>query len=87
MLGRLQRAKRYPDGARERDEQGVATVTFSMDRSGHVLSASLARSSGSTALDEEAVAMVRRAEPLPPVPADIAGATIKLTLPVAFSLR
>jgi protein TonB len=87
LIGRLQRAKRYPDAARERDEQGVATVTFTMDRNGHVLSASLVHSSGSPALDEEAVAMVHRADPLPPMPAELAGNTVKFTLPVTFSLR
>jgi protein TonB len=83
----LQRAKRYPDVAREGDEQGVATVTFTMDRNGHILSASLVRSSGSPALDEEAVAMVHRADPLPPMPVELAGNMVKFTLPVTFSLR
>ena len=87
LAGRLQRAKRYPDAARARDEQGAAAVRFTIDRSGHVLSVGLVRSSGSAALDEEAVALVRRAEPLPPMPADMPGDTITLTVPVSFSLR
>ncbi len=87
LAGRLQRAKRYPDAARAREEQGAAAVTFTIDRGGHVLSASLVRSSGSQSLDEEAVALVRRADPLPPVPAELAGSTLTLTVPVTFSLR
>ena len=87
LAGRLQRAKRYPDAARARDEQGAAAVRFTIDRGGHVLSVSLIRSSGSAALDEEAVALVRRADPLPPVPAELAGSTLTLTVPVSFSLR
>ena len=87
LSNRLQRAKRYPDVARARDEQGAAAVAFTMDRSGHVLSAKLVRSSGSPSLDEEAVAMVRRADPLPPMPADMPGSTATLTVPVTFSLR
>lgn len=87
LAGRLQRAKRYPDAARAREEQGAAAVTFTIDRGGHVLSASLVRSSGSSSLDEEAVALVRRADPLPPVPAELAGSTLTLTVPVTFSLR
>lgn len=86
-MGRLQRAKRYPDTARARGEQGVAYATFTMDRRGRVLSASIVRSSNSRMLDEEAVALIRRAEPLPPMPADLAGDTITLTVPVTFSLR
>ncbi len=87
LVGKLQRAKRYPDMARARGDQGVATVTFTMDRSGHVLAVALARSTGSAALDEEAVAMIRRAEPLPPLPAEIPGATVTLTVPVSFALQ
>jgi protein TonB len=87
LIGRLQRAKRYPDVARSRGDQGVAMATFTMDRSGHVLSVSIVRSSGSSALDEEALAMIRRADPLPRIPAELPGDTVTLTVPVTFSLR
>lgn len=87
LFSRVQRAKRYPDTARAREEQGAAAVAFTMDRSGHVLSAKLVRSSGSSSLDEEAVAMVRRADPLPPMPSELPGSTLTLTIPVTFSLR
>ena len=87
LLGRLQHAKRYPDAARERDEQGVATVSFVLDRGGHVLSAALVRSSGSAALDGEALALVQRAEPLPPMPPVMAGGSIRLTVPITFALH
>lgn len=87
LSNRLQRAKRYPNVARARDEQGAAAVAFTVDRSGHVLSAKLVRSSGSPSLDEEAVAMVRRADPLPPMPADMPGSTATMTVPVTFSLQ
>ncbi len=62
-------------------------ATFTMDRAGHVLAATLVHSSGSLALDEEAMALIRRAEPLPPVPAEMPGATVTLTVPVTFALR
>lgn len=87
LVGRLQRAKRYPEAARSRGEQGVATATFTVDRGGRVLSASLVRSSSSRLLDEEALALIRRAEPLPPMPAEMPGDAATLTIPVSFSLR
>ena len=87
LINRLQRAKRYPDLARSREEQGAAAVSFTTDRNGHVLSVKLVRSSGSPSLDEEAVALVRRADPLPPMPAELPGSTLTLTVPVTFSLR
>jgi protein TonB len=86
LLARLQRYKRYPETARYRREEGVAQLGFTMDREGHVLTAVILRSSGSAALDAEALALVYRAEPLPPPPADMAGARLNLSVPLNFSL-
>ena len=47
----------------------------------------VAGSSGWAALDEEARDLIRRAQPLPPVPADYPGETLDLVVPVVFSLR
>jgi periplasmic protein TonB len=87
LLSRLQRFKRYPDSARSRREEGVVNLTFTMDREGRVLAARIARSSGFADLDEETLALVRRAEPLPAPPAELPGSTLTLTVPVRFSLR
>lgn len=87
LVAQLQRAKRYPDAARAAGEEGVAAITFTMDRTGRVLTVKVARSSGSAALDEEAMALVRRAEPLAAPPPEFAGATITLTVPIRFSIR
>ncbi|GGK35175.1 hypothetical protein GCM10011322_22480 [Salinarimonas ramus] len=83
LLAHLERHKRYPSAARSRREEGVAQVTFGLDASGRVTSARISRSSGSAALDEAALAMVRRASPTPAPPAG----AITLTVPVRFDLR
>ena len=62
---------------------GTARVAFAVDRGGRVVSASLAASSGDPQLDAAAVAMVRRASPLPAPPPDLGG-RINLTVPVRF---
>jgi protein TonB len=87
LIQKLQQAKRYPEAARAHGEQGVATIGFIMDRDGHVLSVKLVHSSGSDALDQEAVAMIHRAEPLPALPAGVGTNTLTLTVPVTFSLQ
>jgi protein TonB len=87
LIQKLQQAKRYPEAARERDEQGVATVRFTMDRDGHILSVNLVHGSGSDTLDQEAVAMFRRAEPLPALPDGLGTNTLTLTVPITFSLQ
>jgi protein TonB len=51
-----------------------------------VLSARLTGSSGDTALDEEAVSMVRRASPVPAPPSGVGGGgAIVLAVPVRFN--
>lgn len=87
VLGRLQRAKQYPESARSSGDQGTAIVTFVLDRVGHVLSVTLRRSAGSPALDAEAIELIHRAAPLPPPPEAISGTTITLTVPISFALK
>jgi protein TonB len=47
----------------------------------------VAESSGSSALDAEALATLRRANPLPAPPVKAADATFYLVLPVHFRIR
>jgi protein TonB len=87
VLARLQQNKRYPASAEARREQGVATLSFSVDRNGRVLARSIARSSGVSALDEEVLAMVQRAQPLPAFPPAMTQQSVNLVVPIRFSLR
>lgn len=84
LLAHLERYKRYPGSARSRGATGTATVRFSIDGSGRLLSARIARSSGSSALDGAALSMVRRASPMPAPPTR---ARATLTVPVRFIVR
>lgn len=87
LVRQLQRFKRYPPSAQSRNEQGVVLLSFSLDRNGHVLAHSIAHSSGYADLDNEVMAMIMRAEPLPPFPASMTQPRIDLTVPIRFSLR
>ncbi len=84
LMAHLEKRKRYPAAAKRRRDEGVATVRFSIDPAGNVLSVSLARSSGIPELDEEVVAMVRRASPVPTPPP---GAKLDVSVPVRFNIR
>lgn len=81
LIAHLNRFKRFPNGA----SPGTVQVAFSIDRGGRVLSARLVRGSGDSALDEEAVAMIRRASPVPAPPDGLGGSSIALAVPVRFS--
>lgn len=87
LLAHLERYRRYPVTARTRREQGVVYVAFRMNRVGAVLSASIARSSGSAILDRAALDTVHRADPLPAIPEDRIGETIDLVVPVEFFVK
>ncbi len=81
VVAHLNRFKRFPGGA----SGGTAVVAFSIDPGGRVTSARLVRSSGSSALDADAVAMIWRASPVPAPPASVSrGAGISLSVPVRY---
>jgi periplasmic protein TonB len=82
ILGHLQRFKRYPRAAH--GAVGTATVRFVLDRSGAVLKTEVTKSSGNGALDEEAMAILRRANPFPPFPAAKPGAQDFWIAPIKF---
>jgi periplasmic protein TonB len=81
----LERNKRYPADAK--NDRGIAQIAFSIDRKGRVMSSSIVTTSGSPALDREALEMIRRSQPFPPPPAALQGTEVSLTVPVRFNMR
>jgi protein TonB len=87
LLAHLERHKRYPRQARIRHQEGAATVRFTIDRDGRVGGVVLLASSGHPALDEETLALLQRASPLPPPPSEAGRPPLALTVPVQYNLR
>jgi periplasmic protein TonB len=87
LLAQLNRFKHYPPEARKARIEGVVLLHFVMDAEGHVTSAEIQKSSGRPALDKEALALMQRAQPLPPLPADFAARTLDAVVPIEFSLN
>ena len=87
LLSHLERHKRYPREAQWRRQEGVTYLHFIVDRDGKVLEHSIDQSSGYTLLDEEVMELIERAQPLPPPPAELPGATLELVVPVQFFVR
>lgn len=86
VLAHLEKYRRYPVRARAARQQGVAHIRFTMNRAGRILSAEIARKSGFFALDQAALATLRRAEPLPAIPEGMPD-EVELTVPVDFFIR
>src|SRR4030081_1970421 len=70
LIAHLDRHKRYP--AQRSEKSAEILVGFALDRMGHVLSTSIVKGSGDAAFDAEALAMVRRSDPVPAPPAPVA---------------
>ncbi|RWH74662.1 energy transducer TonB [Mesorhizobium sp.] len=81
----IRRHTRYPSAARSRRAEGTPSVTFTVDTSGRVVSARLARSSGDGDLDRAALGALQGAS-VPVPPAEL-GARVTRTAPFVFSLR
>ena len=87
LLASIERNKRYPEAARSRHEQGVTQVSFTLDRRGFVVAARLTQSSGAPALDGEALALLKRAQPFPAPPAALPGDVVLVRLPIRFTVK
>ena len=87
VAAHLQRFKQYPPASKAAGQQGTSRLSFSISRSGQVLSSRLAGSSGHAALDAETLAMVRRAQPFPAFPPEMKQASMSFSVPIQFSIR
>ena len=87
VFARVQQAKRYPAKAQARGDQGRAVVSISIRRNGALAEARLVRSSGSSLLDEATLEVMRRAAPFPPLPPDVAGSVLVLSIPMNFTIE
>ena len=81
-MAHLNRNKRYPAGAARRSVE--VSVAFSLDRLGHVVSASVKHSSGDKAFDDAALMMMKRADPVPTPPPALADEGLSFDVPVIF---
>lgn len=85
LSAHLQRFKLYPDSARN-NEQGTALVTFTVTRNGRVTSSRLAQSSGFAPLDQAAMALIQRAQPLPSFPPEMREASTTASVRLQYRI-
>jgi periplasmic protein TonB len=85
LAAHLAKFKRFPADGSLRTAEIV--MSFELDRMGHVVSASIVRGSGEASFDEAALAMMRRADPVPVPPPRVADDGLVFTLPVVFRVK
>jgi len=86
LLAQLNRVKQYPRAARQARIEGVVMLHFVMDAQGKLVSFDIAKSSGRPVLDNEALALIQRAQ-LPPLPAGFPTNTLDAVVPIQFFLN
>ena len=86
VAAKLARYKRYPMMARRRGQEGVAGLSFVVDRQGRIVESSVTISSGHPQLDKAVLSMLKSASPLPSFPDDLTQNTLSVSIPVAFKL-
>ena len=87
LFAQLRRFRSYPAEARRQGIKGTATVTFTVNANGALVGVALTGSSGAPILDREAVAMVRRASPFPPIPVGLGRSQMTVRAPICFDIR
>jgi TonB family protein len=86
LVVQLERNKNYPVEALNKKEEGTVIVSFTVDRSGNLVDSAVTQSSGSAILDQEAIAVLTRAQPFPALPSDYPKFQLSLKIPISFSL-
>ncbi len=85
LLHHIARFQTYPAAAKRDHAEGTVLIRFSIRRDGTVATMQIKTSSGTSILDQAALEMLRRAQPLPHIPSELPD-ELNILLPIAFDL-
>ncbi len=77
----------YPPSALTSRTTGVVTLRFAVRRDGRIDRLTIGKSSGNDMLDKAATDIMRKAQPLPPIPARMQVARVEGDMPINFGVR
>ena len=83
---RIKQVQRFPPRVRDLDEGTSTTVRFTLFKDGTIRNPVVTDSSGSSALDNAALAAVQNAVPYPSFPEGQDGNSLRLEIPIIFEL-
>lgn len=81
------RFQRYPPLAQIRRWEGKVQVSLQIAAGGKLVSASVSQSSGYEILDQQALEIIKQANPLPQVPEALQAKTFTVVVPILFKLE
>jgi len=83
IRARIEQNQTYPSAARQRREEGMATLKITIDGQGYLTDIQIVTGSGSFHLDRAAKRMAEKSAPFPPPPV----APFSTHIPIIFALR
>ncbi|MFZ5482829.1 MAG: energy transducer TonB [Pseudomonadota bacterium] len=86
LMRQLARYKTYPAALKKAKIEGRVVLEFSIDARGRLVTTGIRKGSGSPELDQAALNMLARANPLPAIPAFLKRDQLELAIPVEYSL-
>jgi protein TonB len=86
VKAKIERSKKYPESARNKQIQGQVVVRFVITRQGEIRDVEIDKFSKSSDLDRAALDAVRAAEPFPSLPKQFFKGDIKLKIRIVFEL-
>lgn len=84
IVALLERKKHYPSAALRKGQGDTVMLRITLDRQGQLLLAEIIKSGGIPLLNQEALALARRAAPYPTPPDSVAGDAMRLVVPIEF---
>lgn len=89
VMAHLAKYKKYPNQALIAGKEGVVVLRISIDANGNVLLRELKKTSGEMLLDEESLALITRANPLPKPPQNLLNSanTLTFSLGIDYNIK
>lgn len=88
VLAHLNKYKKYPKKAVLKRQEGVIVVKITLNKNGNVLKVELSKPSKFKVLNDEVLALVKRANPIPkPDLGLFSGESLTIRIPIKFNIR
>jgi len=86
LMRHISQFKAYPAALKKAHIEGTPIIRFTFNKDGEVLETTIKKRSSHQALDQAAIEVFKKANPLPPIPPALRRDTLTMSLPIKFNL-